>query len=250
MAGDSHPADSDSTDAASATPEYGETWVYESIVGAIPGVDLSPGVAVTVQFLLFEGAMLALAAAYDLWSAVPAGTAAVGVAAAGSYLMLALGSEIRASSAPPAYPRLLFGTSIEVVLGVLAFVALVTALLTGGAAPARQPLLTALLGPMPPAPAVYLALLVLWDLCYRIGTGWWASVVGLSRTVRYRREFDASTRTRLRRADLLTIGFALVQLALVPFVGDRPVLLVAIVGHVLAVTVVSGASVVLLSRSV
>ncbi|WP_134668575.1 DUF7530 family protein [Halorussus marinus] len=236
-------------DSDSPTPEYGETWVYESIVGAIPGVDLSPTAAVTVQFLLFEGAMLALAAGYDLWSAVPAGTAAVGVAAAGSYLMLALSREIRASSAPPAYPRLLFGTSIEVVLGVLAFVALVTALLAGGAGVGRRPLLTALLGPALPVPAVYLALLVLWDLCYRIGTGWWASVVGLSRSVRYRRTLDAPTRARLRRADLLTIGFALVQLALVPFVGDRPVLLVAIVGHVLAVTVVSGASVVLLSRS-
>jgi len=243
------PADADPPSAASPTPEYGETWVYESIVGAIPGVELSPAVAVTVQFLLFEGAMVALAATYDLWSAVPAGTAAVGVATAGSYLMLALGSEIRASSAPPAYSRLLFGTSIEVVLGVLAFVALVTALLTAGASPDREPLLTALLGPALPAPAVYLALLVLWDLCYRIGTGWWASVVGLSRTVRYRRGLDAPTRARLRRADLLTIGFAVVQLALVPFVGDRPVLLVAIVGHVLAVTAVSGASVLLLSRS-
>jgi len=237
----------DSSDPPS--PEYGETWVYESIVGAIPGLHLSPVSAVAVQFLLFEGAMLVLAAVYDLWSAVPAGTAAVGVAATGSYLMHALGSELRGLSIPSAYRRLLFGSSIEVVLGVLSFVALLTALLTRSARSGDPSLLVALLGPDLPAPAVYLALLVLWDLCYRIGTGWWASLVGLLRTVRHRSEFDARTRSRLLRTDLLTIGFALVQLGLVPFVRGRTLLVAAIVGHVVAVTVVSGASILLLRRA-
>jgi hypothetical protein len=92
--------------------------------------------------------------------------------------------------------------------------------------------------------AVYLMLLVLWDVCYRIGTGWWASVAGLWRSVRY--TFDTSTRRTLARADLETLAFGLVQLALVPFVLDRPVLLAALVGHVLAVTAVTGLSLVVL----
>ncbi|NHN60934.1 hypothetical protein G9466_17870 [Halorussus sp. JP-T4] len=218
------------------------------MVGAIPGLGLSPPVAVVVQFAVFEGLVLALAAAYDLWAAVPAGTAAVGVAAAGSYLMLALGGEIRRVETPEPYRRLLFSSSIEVVLGVLAFVALLTVLFsadarTGGVSPFAR-----LLGDAPPAPAVYLALLVLWDLCYRIGTGWWASLTGLWRTLRYRDRFDAPTRAGLRRVDLLTVGFALVQLLLVPFVRDRPLLVAAVVGHVVAVTLVSGASVLLLGR--
>ena len=33
----------------SVRPQYGETWVYESIVGALPGVDLSEAQAVAIQ---------------------------------------------------------------------------------------------------------------------------------------------------------------------------------------------------------
>ncbi|WP_276280328.1 DUF7530 family protein [Halorussus caseinilyticus] len=229
--------------------KYGETWVYESIVGAIPGLSLSQPVAVGVQFALFEGLILAFAVVYDLWSAVPAGTAAVGVAAAGSYLMLALGEEIRRLRTPRAYRRLLFSSSIEVVLGVLSFVALLTYLFAVDTRSGRVALLALLLGESPPAPAVYLTLLVLWDLCYRIGTGWWASLTGLWRTLRYGDRFDAQARARLLRIDLLTVGFAVVQLVLVPFVWGRTLLVAAIVGHVAAVTLVSGASMLLLRRS-
>jgi hypothetical protein len=86
--------------------------------------------------------------------------------------------------------------------------------------------------------------LVLWDLCYRIGTGWWASITGLWRSFRYR--FDADTAAVLRRVDRETILFAAAQLLLLPFLIDHPVLFVAVSGHVVAVTVVSGASLVLL----
>jgi hypothetical protein len=227
---------------------YGETWVYESIVGAIPGLSLSQPVAVGIQFLLFEGLILAFAAVYDLWSAVRAGTAAVVVAAAGSYLMLALGEEIRRLETPQSYRRLLFSSSIEVVLGVLAFVALLTYLFSMDARSGQVPLFSLLLGETPPAPAVYLALLVLWDLCYRIGTGWWASVTGLWRTLRFGDRFDAEARRRLLRIDLLTIGFAVVQLLLVPFIWGRTLLVAAVVGHVAAVLLVSGTSVALLRR--
>ncbi|WP_128476704.1 DUF7530 family protein [Halorussus pelagicus] len=228
---------------------YGETWVYESIVGAIPGLSLSQPVAVVIQFALFEGLILAFAAVYDLWSAVPAGTAAVAVAAVGSYVMLALGDEIRRMKTPTAYRQLLFSSSIEVVLGVMSFVALLTYLFTLDARSGQVPLLTLLLGESPPAPAVFLTLLVLWDLCYRIGTGWWASLTGLVRTVQYGDQFDAAARRQLLRIDLLTIGFAVVQLLLVPFVWGRSLLVVAIVGHVVAVTLVSGTSAVLLGRN-
>ncbi|UPW01993.1 hypothetical protein M0R88_07825 [Halorussus gelatinilyticus] len=228
---------------------YGETWVYESIVGAIPGLSLSQPVAVGVQFAVFEGLILAFAAMYDLWSAVPAGTAAVAVAAAGSYLMLALGEEIRRLETPATYRRLLFSSNIEVVLGVVSFVALLTYLFTLDARSGQVPLLAVLLGETPPAPAVFLTLLVLWDLCYRIGTGWWASLTGLVRTVQYGGEFDEAGRRQLLRIDLLTVGFALVQLLLVPFVWGRRPLVLAIVGHVVAVTLVSGASMLLLARS-
>lgn len=224
-------------------PEYGETWVYESIVGAVPGIDLTRPQAIAVQLLGFEAAVLALAWYYDLWDAALAGTAAVAVAAAGSVEMLRIGQSARAAETPDAYRRALFGSSIEVVLGILAFVALVTYLFihdprTG------TPLITELLGSEPPLPAVYLVLLVLWDLCYRIGTGWWAAVVALWRSVSYR--FDSTTATALARADGETVLFGVLQLVLAPFLVGHPVLLVALLGHVMAVALVGSASIGLL----
>ena len=227
------------------TPEYGETWVYESIVGALPGIEISRPLAVGIQLLVFEAGVLLLAWYYDLWAAAAAGTVAVLVAAAGSVEMLRIGSLARSVDAPEAYRRLLFGSSIEVVLAVLAYVALVTYLFAFDVR-SGTPLVESLFGPDPPLAVVYLTLLVLWDLCYRIGTGWWASVVALWRSARFR--FDARTARVLRRADLETMGFGLVQLLLVPFLADHPVLLAAVVGHVLAETTVTGLSVVLLHR--
>jgi len=93
---------------------------------------------------------------------------------------------------------------------------------------------------------VYLMLLVLWDVCYRIGTGWWASVAALWRSARF--EFDPDTAAALQRADLETMGFGVLQLVLLPFLVDFPVLATAVAGHVLAVTLVTGASIALLRR--
>ena len=224
-------------------PDYGETWAYESIIGALPGVELSSAEAIGIQLLVFETAVLALAWYYGLWTAAIAGTAAVLVAAVGSLEMLRISRAARASVTPEPYRQLLFSSSIEVVLAVLSFIALVTHLFVfdprnGGL------LVERLFGPDPPVLVVYLTLLVLWDLCYRIGTGWWASVVGLWRSVRYR--FDPETAATLRRADRETLLFGVVQLILVPFLREHPVLLAALVGHVVAVTVVSGTSLVLL----
>ncbi|PSQ44133.1 hypothetical protein BRD07_00660 [Halobacteriales archaeon QS_9_68_42] len=224
-------------------PDYGETWAYESIIGALPGVDLSRAEAIAIQLLVFETAVLALAWYYDLWNAAIAGTAAVAVAGVGSVEMLRISRTARMNETPEPYRRLLFSSSIEVVLAVLSFIALITHLFifdpqTGGR------LVERLFGPDPPVLVVYLTLLVLWDLCYRIGTGWWASVVGLWRSVRYR--FDPETAATLRRADRETLLFGVVQLVLVPFLLEHRVLLAALVGHVAAVVVVSGTSFVLL----
>ena len=228
----------------SRPPEFGETWVYESIIGALPGIDLPKPVAIAIQFLVFEVALLVLAWYYDLWNAAFAGTVAVAVAAVGSAEMLRIGRLARRATVPEAYSRLLFGSSIEVVLAVLAYVALVTHLFVFDPRTGGTSLLTSLFGPEPPVLAVYLMLLVLWDVCYRIGTGWWASVAALWRSYQY--EFDAPTARRLQRADLETMMFGILPLALVPFVTAQPVLLAALVGHVVAVTVVTGLSVALL----
>ncbi|TQQ81228.1 hypothetical protein EGH24_08850 [Halonotius terrestris] len=223
------------------TDNYGETWVYESIVGALPGLELSNTHAVAIQFGVFQVGIVLFAWLYDLWSAALAGTAAVFVAAVGSVAMHRLGTKNRAAEIPEAYYRLLFGSSIEVVLSVLAFIALVTHLFVFDAQTPGTPLIASLFGPEPPIVVVYLVLLVSWDLCYRIGTSWWVAVVSLWRAIKFPSE--PSTARRFIRLDLENVGFAVTQLVLVPFLLDQPFLLVAVSGHVVAVTVVSALSI-------
>ncbi|MEF8784438.1 MAG: hypothetical protein V5A45_00785 [Haloarculaceae archaeon] len=250
MAGGEHdrqtPRQDDGTarqDGERVPPEYGETWVYESIIGALPGIHISPTVALAIQFVGFEVAILLLAWYYQLWTAAIAGTIAVAVATVGSAEMLRIARVTRGEDVPDAYRRLLFSSNVEVVLSVLAYIALITHLFVWDPRTATEPLVTRLFGTEPPILVVYLMLLILWDVCYRIGTGWWASITALWRSARFR--FDAETRRSLRRADLEAFGFGLLQLAFVPFLLDQPVLLAAVVGHVIAVLTVTGLAVAL-----
>lgn len=228
------------------SPNYGDTWVYESIVGTVPGVRVSDRTAIAIQLAGFEAALLIVAAAYGLWDGVVAGTAAVGVAGIGSWLMLRFSRQIRRLSAPEPYRRLLFGSGVEVALSVFAFVLLVTYLFVVDPRGGGPTLLAELLGAEPPAIAVVLALVISWDVVYRIGTCWWATVVGFWRATRY--QFDAETSRQYARMDAHNVAFAGVQLLLVPFVLDRPVLLVAIGGHLGAVAIVASGSMLLQRR--
>lgn len=226
--------------AGESDPDFGDTWVYESIVVALPGVSLSPQRAVALQFVGFEVAVLALAWIYGLPRGAIAGTIAVAVAVAGSAAMLDLGSRVRALDAPEPYRRLLFGSSAEVVLGLLAYVALLTYLFAFDPRDGTT-LLGEVLGPEPPLVVTYLLLLISWDVCYRIGTGWWAAVAALYRSVTF--EFDAETARGFRWLDLRNAAFALVQLALLPLLRGHLILAVGVGGHVLAVWVVVGAAI-------
>jgi hypothetical protein len=222
--------------AVDGDPTFGDTWVYESLVGGIPGLRLSTRAAIGIQFVLFETLVVGLAVVYALpASAVVAGTVAVAVAAAGSVAMLYIGAATRELALPGAHRRLLFGSGVETLFGVLGFVAVVTYLLTDPSTP-----LESLVGGRMPAPVTFLTLLILWDLCYRIGTSWWTALVSLWRSLRCRVAPEVAR--RCRRLDAANVGFALLELALLPFVADRALLAWALLGHVAAVTVVSTAA--------
>lgn len=223
-----------------------DRWVYESILGAIPGVEFSRGQAMAIQLAVFEVCVLGVGLVYGRPESIPAGTAAVVVASAGSALLLTLARRLRTLNLPDTYLQVLFGSQIEIVLGLMSFVGLLTYLFVLDPQGPGQSLLVALLGdPLPPV-GVFIALLILWDVCYRIGTGWWASLVGLWRSIRFGASFDRRTRRELGRTDALNIGFSWMQLLLVPFVRGHIILMIAIIGHVLAVTLVSGTSILLL----
>ena len=198
----------------SPRPEYGETWVYESIVGALPGIKLPTWAALAIQLVVFEIAVIAMSWYYDTWSVAIAATAVIFVATVGSIEMLRISTLVRRIDVPPTYRALLFSSNMEVVLSVLAYIALLTHLF------------------------IFDPQTILWDICYRIGTGWWASVTGLWRSFRFR--FEPDTARVFQRADIETWGFGVLQLVLVPFVLDHRVLLAALLAHVVAVTVVTG----------
>lgn len=223
-------------------------WAYVSLVGAIPGTGRTARRTILIQFVAFEGIAVALALLYGRLGALPLGTVAIGIASVGSAMMLRLSEDISTLDLPASYRRLLFGSSADVVLGLVSFVGLLTYLLT------RTPgdsdgLLVSLLGDPLPAPAVFFALLVAWDLCYRIGTGWLASVAGLWRSVAFAGRLGPPQRATSVRADGLTIAFAGLQLLLVPFLRSEPLLAFLLLGHVAAVAIVSMASILVLRRS-
>jgi hypothetical protein len=223
-------------------PDRSTGWAYVSIVSAVPGLSLDPRVALPAQFLLFECGTVALAVWYDLWPAVPVATVAVALATLGSGLMVRLRTVVRSQELPQRYRSLLFESGADVAMGLVAFITLLTYVLVRSRPPGPD-VLDRIVGVALPAPALFLALVVAWDLCYRIGVGWLASVTGCWRAIRSGNGGSAQRRQAFRIADLLTIGFALSQLVLVPFLGSEPILVALVVGHVLAVLLVSGCAI-------
>lgn len=221
-------------------------WAYESIIRSVPGINASRNVALAVQLFGFEAAILILAVWYGRPEAAIAGTVAVGVSVAGSVFMLRLSNAVRREHAPQGYRELLFGSRIEIVLGLLAFFVLIVYVFVYDPRQPGEALLNSVLGERPPVLFVFALLVIGWDVAYRIGVGWWASVVGLWRSVRYGEDLSPQARTRFRRLDAATIGYAGVQLLLVPILSGHPLLQLAVLGHVVAVVLVSGTSILLL----
>ena len=211
---------------------YGETCVYKSIVGALPGLGLSDRVAPIVQFGLFEALLLVVAAVYGRWDAVLPGTVAILIPAVGSAFMLDIGRRVRSIDMPATYRMLTFSTSLEVVFGVVGYAAALTILFVYQ--PRHGPtLLEAVLGPRVPILAAFLFFMILWDIVYRIGSGWWIALVALWRA--FALDVDEGAAAELRAIDNRSAAFAVLQLLFVPFILDYPVLLAGLVGHVLAV---------------
>lgn len=235
------------TDARADAPRRGG-WAYVSLLSVIPGSPTDDPRTVALQFAGFEAVAVVLAWWHGLWTALPAATVAIAIASAGSWLMVSLSRRVRGLPDDPSlatYRRYCLDSSVDVLMGIVAFVALVTVLLVDPAG-TDPGLLARLFGePLPVLPVAF-GLVVAWDLCYRIGTAWWASLTGCWRSVAVGRTLDAETRARLVHVDMLVVAFAALQLLLVPVVRADPLLAAALMGHVAAVAVVSGASIALL----
>jgi len=231
----------------SGTRPTGDTeWVYESIVRSVPIVNTSRRTALAVQFLGFEAAVLLLGWYHGLPEAAIAGTVGLLVAVGGSAFMLRLSSGFRSHNRPRRYLELLFGSRIEIVLGLVSFILLIVYVFVYDPQMNGPSLVSTLLGEQPPLLFTFVLLMIGWDVAYRIGVGWWACVTGFWRTVRYGNTLDAKKRRQFARLDAMTIGFASLQLLFVPILFGHPILQTIVVGHVVAVGAVSGASIAML----
>lgn len=130
--------------------EFGETWVYESIISALPGIDIPNTLAIGIQLVFFETAVLAFAVWDNNGAIAIVGSAAVLLATLGSVEMLRISRLVRSRAVPTSYKRLLFGSKVETVLGVLVYVALITHLFVFEPQQSVRPLLHSLLGANPP----------------------------------------------------------------------------------------------------
>ncbi|MFW6383978.1 MAG: DUF7530 family protein [Halodesulfurarchaeum sp.] len=227
-------------------PAGSAEWVYESLIRSVPGVNASRGTALAVQFVGFEVAVLVLGWYHGRPEAAIAGTVGVLVAVAGSAFMLRLSRGLRASGGPDRYLELLFGSGIEIVLGLVSFTLLVVYVFVYDPQHGGETLVVDLLGERPSILYSFVLLMIGWDMAYRIGVGWWACVTGLWRSVRSAGTLSADTRRRFVRLDAMTVGFASLQLLTLPVLDGHPILQAAVLGHVVAVAGVAGVSILLL----
>ena len=225
-------------------PPGSEEWVYESLIRSVPGVSASRGTALAVQFVGFEAAVLLLGWYHGRPQAAIAGTVGVLVAVAGSFFMLRLSHGLRANGGPSRYHELLFGSSIEIVLGLVSFTLLIVYAFVYDPQHGGETLVTDLLGPRPSPLYSFVLLMIGWDVAYRIGVGWWACVTGLWRSLTVAAGLSQRERLRFARLDAMTVGFASLQLLVVPVLAGHPILQAAVLGHVVAVALVAGVSIV------
>lgn len=214
-----------------------ESWTYETIVTSIPGVGVSNTVGYAVQLFGFAAAVVVLWLAYGLPTRVLwIGLTVVAVATLGSGEMIYISDVVRSADASERYRRLLFNSQIELVMGLVAFFIFVVYLFVVNPR-ADGGLLEYLLGDRPPALVVFTMLVLVWDVCYRIGTAWWAAVCGLWRAIV--ETPTAATRRPYRWLDLVILLFSVSQLVLLWVVSGDRFLTAVLVGHVGAVTVVT-----------
>lgn len=219
-----------------------DRWVFGSLIEAIPNVDPSESTALGLQFIGFTAALFVFAAVYNLWSGVGAGAVAITISTIGSALMLDISDKIRSADPPRVYQRLLFASGFDVLLGIVGMAVLLTYAFTIDPRDGTT-LFETLLGSNPPILPTFFGFVLFWDVCYRIGTAWWAALGGLWRAYAY--EFDDEAAKTFRQVDLRVLSFGLLQLALVPFVAGHPLLAGAIIGHAIAVAIVTGTTLLL-----
>ena len=241
-----------------------EKWIYEEIVGRIPPFSLVSyqySILMQLLFLLVLGLILGFIFNLEALSLLY-GSVAILVAVSWSLLILQLGPTLRKFRAPLSrdenellerYKGILFHRNhYEAILGLVIFIAFLLYLFLYGSG-----LLENWLGKNPHIILLLFVSLLVWDICYRMGLGIWASVLALWRSVRLKKLAEKRTELEhtpytelhsLQKLDINNVFFGIISLLLIPLFQSDKFLVTIIVIFMVFITLISVISAYIVSK--
>jgi nitroimidazol reductase NimA-like FMN-containing flavoprotein (pyridoxamine 5'-phosphate oxidase superfamily) len=239
-------------------------WIYEEIVGRIPPFSLLSyqySILLQLLFLLVIGLTLGIVFNMKPMSLLY-GSIGILVAVSWSLLILQLAPTLRKFRAPLSkdenellerYKGILFHRKhFEALPGVAIFIPFMLHLFFSG-----SNLLEIWLGESPNIILLLFVSLLIWDICYRMGLGIWASVLALWRSIKLRKiaekraELEHTPYTELRylqRLDINNVFFGIISLVLLPLIQTDTLLVTAVIGFMICITMINMVSAYIVSR--
>lgn len=246
------------------TSKKKEKWIYEEIVGRIPPFSLVSykySILMQLLFLLIIGLILGFIFNLESLSLLY-GSLAILVAVSWSLLILQLGPTLRKFRAPLSrdenellerYKGILFHRNhYEAIPGLAIFIPFLLYLFFYG-----SELLENWLGKNPNLMLLLFVSLLIWDICYRMGLGIWASVLALWRSVRLKKlaekrtELEHTPYTELRslqKLDINNVFFGIISLLLIPLFQSDKFLVTIIFSFMVFITLISVISAYIISK--
>jgi hypothetical protein len=239
-------------------------WIYEIIVGSIPPFSLLPyRYSILLQLLLLLVIGLILGYFFNLEPlSMLYGSLGILVAVSWSLLILQLGPTLRKFRAPLSkdenellekYRGILFHRNhYEALPGLAIFITFMVYLFNFG-----SDLIEYWLGKDPDIILLLFVSLLIWDICYRMGLGIWASILALWRSIKLqklaekRSELEHTPYTELnylRKLDINNVFFGMISLLLIPIIQHDGFLVTVIMVFFIFIVLTSVTSAYIVSK--
>lgn len=239
-------------------------WVHEIILENIPPFSWLPrGYNVALQMFLMEivGASIAISLSLPYHS-ILFGSLAILVISLWSFLIYHIGLTIHQLEPPSAplerevieqYQKSLFSRrhyELHLAVSVLAFLLFYLSFF-------KQSLVSYWLGGNFSPALLFLVVLILWDISYRIGVGLWSAILAFKRSISLLRVSKMRTKMRytayrelktLKRMDFINLVFGLVTLLLYPLFSFDITFFAGLLVYATAILLFSAASLLVIER--
>ncbi|MFQ6061700.1 MAG: pyridoxamine 5'-phosphate oxidase family protein [Methanosarcinales archaeon] len=232
-------------------------WVYEEIVSRIPPFSLlSYKSSILLQLLLLLFIGLFIGYIYHLDSIVLLyGSIGIFVAVLWSLLILQLGPTLRKFRAPlnqkenallEQYKKILFHKNhYEMIPGIIIFVLLMLYLYVFHQYFSRRSMMESWFGEHPSPILLIFVMILLWDICYRMGLGIWTTTLSMWRSLNLKKMAEKRTELEhtpytelkhLKKLDINNMFFGIISLLLLPIIQDDYLLVLSILAFVIFIT--------------